>query len=63
LRNEIAARETARLFLHFFSKEVHQIYGESSNGVGKSTRIECIMGEEATKSGSIEFSQEVELTK
>ena len=33
------------------------------NGVGKTTLMKCIMGEETTESGSIEFAQDVELTK
>lgn len=33
------------------------------NGVGKTTLMKCIMGEETTKSGSIEFAGDVELTK
>ncbi|MBN7770950.1 urea ABC transporter ATP-binding subunit UrtE [Marinobacter daepoensis] len=33
------------------------------NGVGKTTLMKCIMGEEAVKSGSIEFARDVELTK
>lgn len=33
------------------------------NGVGKTTLVKCIMGEETTKSGSINFADDVELTK
>lgn len=33
------------------------------NGVGKTTLMKCIMGEETVKSGSIEFARDVELTK
>ncbi|MEE3170197.1 MAG: ATP-binding cassette domain-containing protein, partial [Pseudomonadota bacterium] len=33
------------------------------NGVGKTTLMKCIMGEETVKSGAIEFAQDVELTK
>ena len=33
------------------------------NGVDKTTLMKCIMGEETTQSGSIEFAQDVELTK
>ena len=33
------------------------------NGVGKTTLMKCIMGEETTKSGRIEFAGDVELTK
>ena len=33
------------------------------NGVGKTTLMKCIMGEETTKNGSIEFAGDVELTK
>ena len=33
------------------------------NGVGKTTLMKCIMGEETVKSGSITFAQEVELTQ
>jgi len=33
------------------------------NGVGKTTLVNCIMGEETTKSGAIEFAEDVELTK
>lgn len=33
------------------------------NGVGKTTLMKCIMGEETTKSGSINFADDVELTK
>ena len=33
------------------------------NGVGKTTLMKCIMGEETTKSGSIEFAEDVELTR
>jgi urea transport system ATP-binding protein len=33
------------------------------NGVGKTTLMKCIMGEETVKSGSITFAQEIELTQ
>ena len=33
------------------------------NGVGKTTLMKCIMGEEPTKSGSMEFARDVALTK
>ena len=33
------------------------------NGVGKTTLMKCIMGEETVKSGAIEFARDVELTK
>ncbi|MDC9603325.1 ATP-binding cassette domain-containing protein, partial [Pseudoalteromonas sp. GABNS16G] len=60
-------------------QKLNQYYGESHtlwdldldvpqgqcgrNGVGKTTLMKCIMGEETTTSGSIEFAQDVELTK
>ncbi|WP_309043897.1 urea ABC transporter ATP-binding subunit UrtE [Marinobacter sediminicola] len=33
------------------------------NGVGKTTLMKCIMGEESVKSGSLAFAQDVELTQ
>ena len=33
------------------------------NGVGKTTLMKCNMGEETVKNGSIDFAQNVELTK
>lgn len=33
------------------------------NGVGKTTLMKCIMGEESVKSGSLTFAQDVELTR
>ncbi|WP_043532365.1 urea ABC transporter ATP-binding subunit UrtE [Litchfieldella xinjiangensis] len=33
------------------------------NGVGKTTLLKCVMGEEATRDGSIRFAEEVELTE
>ena len=39
----------------------HFLTGPS--GAGKTTLMKCIMGEETTKSGSIEFAGDVELTK